>query len=58
MSKTRKYYNRTMGKTKKCSYCEKRKDKESMYNISICSYAKFSKETWICNECNLKEDVI
>ena len=45
-------------KTKKCYYCEKRKKKINMYNISICSYAKFSKETWICDECNFKLDVV
>lgn len=60
-----------MTKTKKCNWCNKRKKTERMYHIGIMKGLRkikkvkgvlkvYDDETdyWICNECNLKEDVI
>ena len=47
-------------KTKRCSFCEKRKLKDTMYNISCDSFIKYGYgyESWICTECNLKLDIV
>lgn len=41
-------------KTKKCDYCNKRKDKENMYFL----LKEDRKEYWICNKCNYEHDVV
>ena len=47
-------------KTKKCYYCEKRKKKINMYNISSSElkFYGYGYEAWICDECNFKLDIV
>ena len=62
-----------MTKTKKCNWCNKRKKVEAMYHLGVFKgkvvvetdngeleivECKDNTDYWICNECNLKEDVI
>lgn len=43
-----------MTKTKKCDYCNKRKNKGNMYFL----LKENKKEYWICDTCNYKHDVV
>lgn len=40
-------------KTKKCAWCEKRKLKKEMYNLSDIVDGKIVKERWMCEDCYL-----
>ena len=43
-------------KTKKCNYCNKRKKIEDMYHLGKLEID--SKDYWICDNCNLKHDIV
>ena len=45
-------------KTKKCNWCEKRKLKKNMYNLSFIGEGKIVKEVYICVECNIELDIV
>ena len=55
MQEIYKSFKMRISKTKKCNWCNKRKVIEDMYNLSLISEKK---ETWICSDCNIKEDIV